>query len=102
MTVKIRIAKMPEEQRTKVPTTERKTAGTTSPRDFKQAQAQRLREKKLANQRALAARKGRDLEQMKNKVEETQKSIGPSFIILTVVLSILAIIMWNLIKSFFC
>lgn len=93
---------MPEEQRTKVPTTERKTAGTTSPRDFKQAQAQRLREKKLANQRALAARKGRDLEQMKNKVEETQKSIGPSFIILTVVLSILAIIMWNLIKSFFC
>lgn len=93
---------MPEEQRTKVPTTERKTTGRKSPDDFKQAQAQRLREKKLANQRALAARKGRDLEQMKNKVEETKKSVGPSFIILTVVLSILVFIMWNVITSFFC
>lgn len=76
---------MPEEQRTKVPTTERKTTGRKSPDDFKKAQAQRLREKKLANQRALAARKERDLEQMKNKVEETQKSMRTLSIIVTTI-----------------
>lgn len=79
---------MPEEQRTKVPTTERKTTGRKSPDDFKKAQAQRLREKKLANQRALAARKERDLEHMKKKVEETQKSMRTISIIVTTIIVI--------------